>query len=266
MNYPKISVVIPSYNQGNFIEATLQSVLSQQYPNLELLVIDGGSTDNTLDIIKAHESGLTYWVSEPDHGQTDALIKGFRQAQGDIWCWLNSDDLHTPHTLREVADAFTNFPDMDAIYGNATWINTEGQPLREQREIPFNRFIWLYTHNYIPGMSMFWKRELYELSGGLNPAYDLAMDADLWIRFSHFGQIHHVPSIWSYMRFYPDQKNRRLRTQSDMEDIQIRKRYWGRERPRFYSLKKSIAQTWRVSWKLLTGCYPYGYVRYLERQ
>ena len=265
MKYPKISVIVPSYNQGKFIEATLQSVITQNYLNLELIVIDGASTDNTLDIIKKYENALTYWKSEPDKGQTDALIKGFNLAHGDIWCWLNSDDLHAPNTLFDVATSFQNLPHVDAIYGDTMWINESGLPLREQREIPFNRFIWLYTYNYIPGMSMFWRRDIYERCGGLDQNFDLAMDADLWIRFAHHGQLHHIPCIWSYMRFYPDQKNRRLRENSNKEDLKIRTRYWGKEKPLFFLPKKWLAYVMRVSWKIFTGCYPYGYKRYLER-
>jgi glycosyltransferase involved in cell wall biosynthesis len=264
MNFPKISVVVPSYNQERFIEATLRSVINQNYPNLELIVIDGGSSDKSLEVIKKYEPHIAYWVSEPDGGQTHGLIKGFDRASGDIWCWLNSDDLHTPHTLFEVAHSFLRYPDVDAIFGDALWIDQCGQPLREQREIPFNRFLWMYTYNYIPGMSMFWRQELYQKAGGLNPDYDLAMDADLWIRFADVGRLKHVKAVWSQMRFYAEQKNRRLRNRSDAEDWKIRARYWHGARPSFYCLKSCIAQLIRVVWKLCAGCYPIGYRRYLE--
>src|SRR5256885_10567711 len=97
---PKISVVIPSYNQGRYIEQTLCSVIYQNYPNLELIVIDGGSSDDSLEIIRDYRSGIAHWVSEPDGGQTQGLIKGFHHATGEILCWLNADDMHEPHTLR----------------------------------------------------------------------------------------------------------------------------------------------------------------------
>lgn len=265
MNYPTISVIVPSYNQDRFLETTLRSVLEQSYPKLELIVIDGGSTDSSRSILQAYSPHLAYWVSEPDGGQTRGLIKGFARATGDIWCWLNSDDLHTPTTLKEVAEYFLQHPFVDAVFGDTLWINEQGAALRVQREIPFNRFLWMYTYNYIPGMSMFWRRNLYQRAGGLNPEFDLAMDADLWIRFADVGQIKHVRALWSHMRFYPEQKNRRLRDRSNAEDFKIRARYWQNSPPALYQFKKCVAQSLRVTWKLLTGCYPLGYRRYLEQ-
>lgn len=265
MSYPKISVVVPSFNQARFLEDTLLSVIEQQYPALELVVIDGGSTDNSVEIIKRYQSDLSYWVSEPDGGQTKGLIKGFERSTGEILCWLNSDDLMMNNCLDEVAQYFSDHPDVDMVFGNATWINEQGASLREQREIPFNRFIWMYTYNYIPGMSAYWRREIYKRVEGLNPEYNLSMDADLWIRFADNGRIKHVPRTWSCMRFYPEQKNNRLRDLSDQEDIRIRSRYWGTDKPVFYDLKRLLAQTARVAWKLITGCYPLNYRRHLGR-
>jgi len=265
MNWSKISVVVPSFNQAKFIEETLRSVIEQNYPNLELIVIDGGSTDGSVAVIKKYEKYITYWVSEPDGGQTKGLIKGFYHATGNIQCWLNSDDLLEKGALASVAHYFQSHPNIDAVFGNTLWIDEAGQPLREQREIPFNRFIWMYTYNYIPGMSMFWRKDIYDKVGGLNPEFDLSMDADLWIRFAEVGRIAHVRETWSQMRFYPEQKNRRLRDRSDAEDIRIRARYWGTTQPPLYAVKKAIAQSWRTMWKLATGCYSLGYRRYMER-
>ncbi len=261
----KISVVVPSFNQGHYIEQTLISILGQAYPELELIVVDGGSTDNTVQILKKYKDGITWWVSEPDKGQTDALIKGFGRATGDIMCWLNSDDLLQPGALHEVASFFLNHPKVDAVFGDTTWIDDKGKPLREQREMPFNRFIWMYTYNYIPGMSMFWRRRIYEEVGGLNPEFDLAMDADLWIRFADVGKIAHVRQQWSMMRFYPEQKNRSLREKSDAEDLKIRARYLRDQQSYIYCFKKLLALNLRGAWKLFTGCYTVGYKRYLER-
>lgn len=264
MNVPKISIVVPSYNQGQYLEATLVSIFDQNYQNAEIIVIDGGSTDNSVDIIRRYEQHLAYWVSEPDGGQTKGLIKGFQRTTGDIQCWLNSDDLHEPNTLAEVAEYFTRHPDVDAVYGDALWIDAEDRPLRVQREIPFNRFIWMYTYNYIPCMSMFWRKSIYERVGGLDDRFDLAMDADLWSRFSEVGRISHHRRIWSRMRFYPEQKNRRLRERSDEEDLIIRERYWGTRKPPALGLKRATAAGLRGLWRGITGCYGLGYRRYME--
>lgn len=264
MNWPKITVVVPSFNQAHYIEETLLSIIDQGYPNLELIVIDAGSTDGSVELIKKFEPHITYWVSEPDGGQTDGLIKGFRHSTGDIQCWLNSDDLHEGGTLKAVGKYFQEHLRMDAVYGNAIWIDADGQPLRKQLEIPFNRFIWMYTYNYLPCQSVFWRRDLYEKVGGLDREFDLAMDADLWIRFADVGRIGHMRQVWSRVRFYPEQKNRRLRDESDIEDLRIRSRYWGTERPRLYMAKKTLARTLRVFWRLVSGCYSWTYKPRME--
>ena len=223
-NLPKISIVIPSFNQGDFIEATLLSLLDQKYPNLELIVIDGKSTDDTVEVIKKYSDRIIYWVSEKDQGQTDALIKGFQVATGEIWGWLNSDDLHEPLTLWEVAEFFSAHPNAQVVFGDCSWITMEGRPIRPMREIPFIRFIWLFSHNYIPQPSTFWRAALYRQAGGLDRTFNLAMDTDLWSRFSEETRIWHVNSYWSRFRTYPEQKNRALREQSDAEDHRIRAR------------------------------------------
>lgn len=255
MKWPKITVVTPSYNQARFLEATLRSIHDQRYPNLEHIVIDGGSTDESVEIIRKFEDRLAYWVSEPDQGQTDALIKGFSRATGDILAWLNSDDLYEPQTLWEVAEFFTAHPEVQFVYGDALWIDVEGRVLKPKKEIPFNRFIWLYDYNYIPQPSAFWRRELYEEVGGLDRQFDLAMDADLWIRFAEKTKPVHVRRIWSRMRLYPEQKNQRLRAISNQEDETIRKRYLPNEAAWRRRLKKLVAKSMRVGWKLVLGCY-----------
>jgi glycosyltransferase involved in cell wall biosynthesis len=262
---PRISVVVPSFNQARYLELTLQSILDQDYPNLELIVIDGGSKDESVDIIRKYQQYTKFWCSEPDGGQTQGIIKGFTRATGDILCFLNSEYLFEQGVLREVGEYFNKHVDVDAVYGNSLWIDAEGNPLRLQKEIPFNRFIWLNTYNYIPGMSMFWRRTIYDQAGGLNPAFQLAFDADLWIRFSDCGTIKHLARLWSRQRFYPEQKNRILRAKSDQEDMLIRARYWKNHvMPPTYYLRRKIAFCIRVMWKLLTGCYTLRYRRYME--
>jgi len=261
MTLPKISVVVPSFNQAHFIEATLRSILDQNYGNLELVVIDGGSTDGSQAIIERYADSIEYWVSEPDGGQTYGLVKGFSHTTGDIQCWINSDDMMAPGCLAEVADFFQSRPEAEAVYGDTTWIDRNGEVLRQQKEIGFNRFIWTYTHNYIPGMSMYWRRRLYERVGGLDPAFNLAMDADLWARFADVTRIYHKRAQWSFMRFYPEQKNRAMRARSDIEEEIIHQRYWPKEGPRFLELKRLLARSLRIAARLVTGCYSFSYRR-----
>ena len=252
---PKISVVTPSFNQGQYIEATIKSVLEQGYPNVEYIIMDGGSTDGTVGIIEKYSEHLAYWVSEPDEGQTDALIKGFDRASGDILCWLCSDDLFEPGALREVAQIFAEHRDWQVVYGDSLWMDGEGRPIRPKKEIGFNHFIWMYDYNYLPQPSTFWRRGIYEQVGGLDAQMNLAMDADLWARFAERTTLHHVSRTWSRMRYYPEQKNRRLRARSDEEDALIRSRYLPDEPTWLRRLKWFYAKGLRVALKLARGAY-----------
>ena len=254
-----LSVVIPSFNQGEFLEETLLSLLNQQdiaQDELEIIVIDGGSTDDSAEIIKRYADRIAYWVSEPDEGQTHALIKGFSAAQGDILAWLCSDDLLEPTTVREVIDYFAARPEVAFVCGDSSWIDRDGRILRWKKEIPFNWFIWVYDYNYISQPSAFWRRDLYEEVGGLRQEFDLAMDADLWARFARISRPRHVGRVWSRMRSYPEQKNQRLRAQSDTEDLRIRRELGYRVDWLVYrSVMSVLAKAARICWKLVTGCY-----------
>lgn len=253
--WPRISVVIPSFNQVQYIEATLKSVLDQHYPDVELIVIDGGSTDGTVDILKKYAEHLSYWVSEPDDGQTDALIKGFDRSTGEIMCWLCSDDLFELNTLKEVAEVFAEHPDWQVVYGDGIWIDAQSRPIAFKKEIGFNRFIYMYDYNYLPQPSTFWRRDLYKRVGGLDPQMKLAMDGDLWARFAEHTNLHHVPRQWSRMRFYPEQKNQRFRALSDEEDALIQSRYTPDQSPSVRHAKRVAAKVLRVVLKLARGAY-----------
>lgn len=259
ISQPRISVVVPSFNQGNFLPATLESIVNQGYPNLELIVMDGGSTDESVDVIRRYESKISYWQSQPDGGQTDALIQGFSRATGDIFCWINSDDLMLNNSMHHVARVLERNARLGAVYGDTIWVDRDGKTLRHQREMGFNRFIWLHTYNYIPGMSMYWRRSAYEQAGGLNGNFKLAMDADLWLRMSQVCEFGHVRAFWSAMRFYPEQKNRRLRAASDREDDEIRRQYWGTATPPLLRTRRLAARAMRIVVRLSTGCYEWGY-------
>ena len=255
MPSPKISVVTCSYNHARFLEKTIRSVIDQNYPNLEYIIIDGGSTDGSVDIIRRYADRLAYWVSELDEGQTDALIKGFNRATGDILCWLCSDDLHEPWTLREVADFFMQRPEAKVVYGDSTWIDADNRIIASKKEHAFSRFIWMYDHDYIPQPSTFWRHDLYLQVGGLDRAFNLAMDGDLWARFAVVTDIHHVSRPWSRMRYHAEQKVQLNRGANMKEDRIIRQRHFGAKSEWMYRILFVFAKGYRVGWKLLTGRY-----------
>jgi glycosyltransferase involved in cell wall biosynthesis len=268
---PRISLVTCSYQQGRYLEATLRSVLSQRYDDLEYIVIDGGSSDGSVATIRRHQSQLAWWVSEPDRGQSDALAKGFERASGEVLGWLCSDDLLLPGALRAVGEFFACRPRAQAVYGDALWIDERGRPLRPKKEMPFNRFVFLYDHNYIPQPSMFWRRSLYQTVGGLDTRFDLAMDGDLWERFSAQAPIAHLPRYLSCMRFYPRQKTRSRRPDGRREDAVIRhRRSPHRETAALYPLLHAVARAARVAGKAVCGGYgarvPRVHREWLEQQ
>lgn len=268
---PRISLVTCSYQQARYLAAALDSVLSQQYPDLEYMVVDGGSTDGSAAMIRRRESQLAWWVSEPDRGQTDALIKGFERSSGEVLGWLCSDDLLLPGALRAVGEFFARHPCAQAMYGDALWIDEDGRLLRPKKEMAFNRFVFRYDHNYIPQPSMFWRRSLYRAVGGLDPRFNLAMDGDLWERFSIQASIAHLPRYLSCMRFYPQQKTRSLRSHCMREDAAIRDRRGSRPEAAFaHALLRFTARVVRVASKAACGGYgarvPSVHREWLERQ
>ena len=185
MSFPKISIVTPSFNQGKYLEQTILSVLGQNYPNLEYFIIDGGSTDNSVEIIKKYESKITFWVSEKDGGMYEAIQKGFSRSTGDIMAWINSDDMYHKNAFNNVAKVFNAFPEIKWLQGNPTTFDRSGElvlvrPLRRWSKYNY------YTgdHEWIQQESTFWKRSLWEMAGGsLNTAMRFAGDYDLWLRF-----------------------------------------------------------------------------------
>ena len=201
-----ISVVTPSYNQAPYIEQTIQSVLSQDYPQIEYLIVDGGSTDETVTIIKKYESRLAWWTSEKDDGQTDAINKGFARAKGDILAWINSDDTYEPGAVAAAANYLQNHPEVGMVYADCNYINESGRVIGKfnAAQTDYRRLRRGYTR--IPQQTMFFRAEFWKQVGPLDPSFYFAMDYDLWTRIAARTAIKYVSQTWANFRLHSSGK------------------------------------------------------------
>jgi len=205
---PKISVIIPTLNQGRFIEETIQSVLSQSYPNLEVIVCDGGSTDGTLEILQKYSSSLT-WISEPDRGQVEAINKGLRLASGEVVAYLNSDDIYTPNALLTVGKYFSDNPDTQILTGKCFNIDENGIETRSLIKIYKNFWLklgidkCLLVLDYVSQPSTFWRTELIHSIGFFDSEFRNAMDYDYWLRITRHYKLKFLNQYLAKFRIYP---------------------------------------------------------------
>lgn len=202
---PRISIVTPSYNQAMYLEECIDSVLSQGYPNLEYVIIDGGSTDGSREIIQKYAKYLTYWQSSPDNGQYAAINTGFSHTTGDIMAWLNSDDRYHPNAFLKIACAFSEYPEVTWLTGRATVFQEDGQIKSIDKYFPqFSRKKILSGHidkPFIMQEATFWKRSLWNRAGaGLDTQYHLAADTELWIRFFRTDQLYLLDALLAGFR------------------------------------------------------------------
>lgn len=203
---PLVSIVTPTRNQAQFLEGTMLSVLGQDYPAIEYLVLDGASTDGSLDVIKRYSKRLAFWRSEPDLGQTDALNKGFGHAKGEIFAWLNSDDIYLPGTVSRAAEFLSAHPEVGMVYGDANFINDTGQIVGRfpARQTDYHRLRRGYVH--IPQQAAFFRASLWRQVGPLDPGFFFAMDYDLWVRIARIASIVYLPEVWACFRLHQNAK------------------------------------------------------------
>lgn len=217
---PKISLVTPSYNQAQYLEATIQSVLEQDYPNLEWMIVDGGSTDGSVEIIRKYEKHLAWWVSEKDRGQTDALNKGLRRATGELFAFLNSDDLYAPAALHAVAEVFSEDVSVTMLLGRCRYIDADGTPLNEcafAGDLTLERFI---EHNLVPQPSLFLRMEVCRAVGYFDDSYQYAFDHDYWLRAMLLGhRIRGIDRLLSLYRLHQSSKTVTLRYKQDLDMV-----------------------------------------------
>jgi glycosyltransferase involved in cell wall biosynthesis len=206
ISLPLVSIITPSFNQADFLEETIRSVLEQDYPNIEYLVVDGGSTDRSVDVIRRYADRIDWWVSEPDRGQADALNKGMARAKGEIVAWLNSDDIYRPGAIRHAVEVLLQNPQLGMVYSKLDSIDRTGELFNT---ISYRQYglLDLLTFRIIGQPTVFMRREILQRAGPLDASYNYLLDHHLWLRMLQLAPIQYVPEVWAAARHHPSAKN-----------------------------------------------------------
>jgi len=252
--FPRITVVTPSFNQATYLERTICSVLDQGYPNLEYIIVDGGSTDSSVDIIRRYSDHLAWWVSEPDRGQTDALNKGFQRATGEWVAWQNSDDIYYFGAFHDLAVAAAKHPQAGLIIGDMILIDEHDRPLRDIRYVKPSYKALLAEGMLLANQAAFWRRGLQDRVGLLDEEYHCSFDYEWFLRLAQHAEGIHVDHIWGALRLHEETKTRLLAQRFLEENQRI---LAGREMPAW---KKKLYKLRRLA--LMLG---HGRVAYVLR-
>lgn len=208
-NKPLVSIVTPSLNQSSFIRATIDSILSQDYPNLEYWVIDGGSKDGTLETLHTYGDQF-HWLSEPDSGQSQAINKGWQLTKGEIISWLNADDLLAPNAISHAVEAMQAHPEIGGLYGNCTYISENGAIIKAYPVQQYDYDLLVSeTENFIPQPGTFLRRDIVNRAGNLDETFHYVMDYDLWLRMGLYAPMMYLPYISGYARLHNNAKTLR---------------------------------------------------------
>ena len=204
---PLVSIVTPSFNQAHYLEETIRSVLEQDYPRIEYMIVDGGSKDGSLEIINNYADELAWWVSKEDKGQTDAINKGFGRATGQILAWLNSDDTYEPGAVSTAVEYLQAHPDVGMVYADCNFIDQQGRVIGKfgAAQTDYKRLRQGYVH--IPQQTMFFRADLWREVGPLDPSFYFAMDYDLWVRIASRAEIKYLQGqTWANFRIHTSGK------------------------------------------------------------
>jgi glycosyltransferase involved in cell wall biosynthesis len=253
-SWPLVTIVTPSFNQVSFVEETIRSILLQNYPNLEYIVMDGGSTDGSIEIIKTYEKHLAYWTSEKDGGAADAIRKGFERATGSILAYLNSDDIYLPGAIHCLVNHLGK-TNADVVYGNTFWIDEQSNVLAERRQTPFSRLAYMYGGADLMQPATFWTSRIYRMVGGMDASFCCAFDTDLFARFASKGaKFSHIRRLVAGSRIQPHQKTHVLFETSKTETAKIRSRHASVPVRSFRGmLLRNIGRLQRAAWYLVQG-------------
>lgn len=200
---PLVSIITPSFNQAKFIEATIKSVLEQNYPHIEYIIMDGGSTDGSVGVIKKYEGRLASWVSEQDKGQTDAINKGFNRSTGDILAWINSDDTYNPDAVQQAVKYLIEHPEVAMVYADCNFIDEDGKVIGKfnAAQTDLRRLRQGYVH--IPQQTMFFRAKYWKELGPLDSSFYFAMDYDLWTRIAIHAPFKYIAGkTWANFRIH----------------------------------------------------------------
>ena len=250
MNPPRITVVTPSYEQAPFLEATIGSVLGQDYGNLEYIVVDGGSRDGSADIIRRHADHLTWWCSESDGGQAHAINKGFRRATGDVVGWLNSDDLLLPGAARRIAAAFRD-PAVKAICSWGILVTEDGR-IKRKETFPQPTTEVLLRRAVLFQQSFYWRRELLDEIGYLDESKRFCMDLEYWVRLVRHGIVPRlVPSFLAAFRRHTAQKTKVINEVGQREAAEVFEQVHGPAGRDVRALERTVPWDWRLRFRLL---------------
>jgi len=242
-SFPTISVITPSFNQGKFLERTILSVLNQGYPNLEFIIIDGGSSDESVDIIREYSDLLTYWVSEPDGGQVDAINKGLKRATGEWLCWQNSDDIFLPRAFACLAENAIKYPNAGLIIGNMRLIDENDRPLREIRYVNPDHGAMLAEGMLMANQAAFWRREVQDRIGLLNENYQCSFDYDWFLRLTAACNGVHINRTLGALRLHADTKTS---NQTNLFSEENRRILSGREVSRWRRRAFQMKRLWQT--------------------
>ncbi len=215
-----VSIITPSYNQASYLEQTITSVLNQDHADIEYIVVDGGSTDNSVDIIKKYSNRLAYWTSEKDNGQADAINKGFTKATGEVIAWLNSDDYYLDGTVSAAVKIFDENPDVGLVYGNMLAVDEHGKTFNalNYKQLTLED---LLCFQIIGQPAVFMRRSVLQKTSGLDSTFHFLLDHHLWIQLAQLGRILHVPQTWAAARYHAAAKNRAQAAEFGREAFRI---------------------------------------------